>query len=155
MLFPAPKSVAPPNRKSHRFVSPPPSLHFTIRSRSFQPIPVEVVPPRSPNLDFGCHSESAGASRTPRTKVDLYQPITNFHVLHRTVRSGASKEDRKQRHADAGASTLDFRENPRKLQEWHRRRPERQAGDPQGREPPSRFFRQGRVVPGLIINLIR
>ena len=27
--------------------SPPPSSHYTVRSRSFQPSPVEVVPPRS------------------------------------------------------------------------------------------------------------
>jgi hypothetical protein len=44
----------------HRSRSPPPSLHFTVRSRSFQPIPVEGVPPRSntPVTSDG-HSESA------------------------------------------------------------------------------------------------
>jgi hypothetical protein len=47
------------------------SLHFTIRSRSFQPSPVEGVPPRSPNLDFGCHFESAGGLlRFPKVEIN-------------------------------------------------------------------------------------
>ena len=53
-----PRNISPRRPKSQR--SPPPSLHYTARSRSFQPIPVEGVPPRSPNLDFGRCVKSAG-----------------------------------------------------------------------------------------------
>src|SRR5262245_45104916 len=41
-------------------IPPSPSLHFITRSRSLQPGPVGFVPPRSSNLDYACHSESAG-----------------------------------------------------------------------------------------------
>lgn len=90
-------SLPPPIAESQNailFVSSPPSFHFTIRSRSFQPpkaprcsafFPVEGVPPRSLNLDFGCHSKSAGVSRTPRVKVELYQPTKNFNVIHQRL----------------------------------------------------------------------
>ena len=90
----APPRPAPPPRQdsgsvsdsefSIRVCSPPPSFHFTIRSRSFQPpkaslcsafFPVEVVPPRSPNLDFGCHSKSA-ERRTPPAKVEIISQQT-------------------------------------------------------------------------------
>src|SRR5690348_4374527 len=73
MLLIAPKSVPPRSAESQitAFVSPPPSLHFIMRSRSFQPSPVEGVPPRSPNLDYACHSESAGVRPNAGTKVAL------------------------------------------------------------------------------------
>ena len=70
------------NQNSGLFAAP--SLHFTIRSRSFQPpkvslrstfFPVEGVPPRSPNLDFGCHSERA-ERQTPPAQVEIISQQT-------------------------------------------------------------------------------
>jgi hypothetical protein len=65
-------TAAPPDANSGLFAAP--SSHFTIRSRSFQPSPVEGVPPRAPNLDFGRCVQRA-ERRTPlRRKVEFYQP---------------------------------------------------------------------------------
>lgn len=59
----------PPPSPAHRFAAALSPFYHPVKV--VPAYPVEVVPPRSLNLDFGCHSESAGVSRTPRTKVDL------------------------------------------------------------------------------------
>jgi hypothetical protein len=62
--------------------SPPPSFHYTVRSRSFQPIPVEGVPPRSPNLDFGRSFRECGTAHEPPRKVEHYQPNIKTHMSY-------------------------------------------------------------------------
>gem|GEM_PF-2089937 len=71
---------APPPRQNSGFVADSefkmqgsfaaPSFHYTVRSRSFQPSPVEGVPPRSPNLDFGRCVQRA-ERQTPPQKVEI------------------------------------------------------------------------------------
>jgi hypothetical protein len=56
-----------------------PSSHFTIRSRSFQPIPVEVVPPRSPQPWLRTVRPEGGAANAPTGRD--YQP-TKTHMTY-------------------------------------------------------------------------
>ena len=84
-----PRVISP--RRPHRIVRRRPlSIIPPQPSRSFQPSPVEGVPPRSPNLDCGRCVKSAGVSRTPRTKVEHYQPNNKLSCRHTSKHSSRS-----------------------------------------------------------------
>ena len=94
-----PKSVAPP-RIAEAHVAPDPAQSGSFRRRLLSILPsgqgrssprklrldsafspVEGVPPRSSNLDFGCHSENAGVSRTQAQRSN-YQPRHSINMSY-------------------------------------------------------------------------
>ena len=88
----AKRRIATP-QSARWFVSPPPSLHFTIRSRSFQPPKV-----RSRSKAFHRARPTLTADAIPRVRAahdrhaqrsNIISQLQTYNVIHRTVRAGA------------------------------------------------------------------
>ena len=97
-----PPQAAPRNAEYSR--SPPPSFHYTVRSRSLQPLPVGFVPPRSPNLDFGRCVQRA-QRRTSRSAPKV-EPLSAKQQTHMSYISEFEQELKSKLNSTEGEKSI-------------------------------------------------